>query len=55
MFDIVYTKGNDVKVIKSVDTLEKAREEAKQLQRSAEYCDGFVTVETKTEKGVRIW
>lgn len=55
MYSIVFTKGNDETIIEQYETLEQAKEEAKKLEKTPEYCSGIITVEFKTEKGTRIF
>lgn len=45
MYDIVFTKGNEEKVITQRETLEEARTERNRLSKKPEYCDGVITIE----------
>ena len=45
MYDIVFTKGNEEKVITQRETLEEAKAECKSLSKKPEYCDGVITIE----------
>ena len=55
MYSIVYTKGNEETVIAQYEDLKQAKEEAKRLEKTAEYCEGFITVEQKTANGSKIF
>ena len=55
MYSIVYTKGNEEKVIAQYENLQQAKEEAKHLQKSPDYCEGVITVEQRLEKGSKIF
>ena len=54
MYSIVFTKGNDETIIAQYGSLDQAKEEAKKLENTPEYCNGIITVEFRTEKGARI-
>lgn len=45
MYNIVFTKGNEEKVIAQCETLEEARTECKSLSKKPEYCSGLITIE----------
>lgn len=55
MYSIVYTKGNEETVIAQYEDLKQAKEEAKRLEKTAEYCEGFITVEQKAANGSKIF
>lgn len=59
MYKIIFTKGDTETVIAEFDSLEKAKDAAKDYGRRPEYCDGLITVEvwrdTPTGKSRRIY
>lgn len=52
-FKVVQTIKNNEKVIAEFDTVEAAREKAKETEKAG--CKGFITVETWDNKSKKIW
>lgn len=50
MYKIVFTKGNNEKIIAEFEALEKAKEVKKEYERLPEYVNGIVTIEERDEK-----
>lgn len=55
MYNIVFTKGDEEIIIDSFAELAKAKEAKKRYEMMPEYRTGLVTVEQKTNNGIKIW
>ncbi len=55
MYSVVFTTGNDEKVIGKFDNLQDAKAEKIRLEKTAEYSNGLLTVEQNTKNGIKIF
>lgn len=55
MYNIVFTKGDEEIIIDSFAELTKAKEAKKRYELMPEYRTGLVTVEQKTNNGIKIF
>lgn len=55
MHNIVFTKGNDERIIDLCTDLSKAKKVKKRYESMPEYRDGLITIERKTNKGIKIY
>jgi hypothetical protein len=55
MYNVVFTTGNDERIIKQFDNLSDAKAEKIRLEKESEYSNGLLTVEQKTKNGITIF
>lgn len=55
MYNIVFTKGDEEIIIDSFAELIKAKEAKKRYESMPEHRDGLITIESKTNKGTKIY
>ena len=55
MYNIVFTKGNNEIIIDSYADLPEAKEAKKRYESMPEHRDGLITIESKTNKGTKIY